>query len=174
MLRPYLHWQPEIAASAFIAPSADIIGRVTIGTDSSIWYQSVLRGDVHDIVIGERSNIQDHCMLHTSHGVTPCVVGNDVTVGHRAILHGCEIQDFCLVGMGAIIMDRAVLERGCLLAAGSLVSEGKVLKSGYLYAGVPAKERRPLSAEEQSFLRNSAAHYVEVARNHQQGENNHG
>ncbi|MDQ6969641.1 MAG: gamma carbonic anhydrase family protein [Mariprofundus sp.] len=166
MIKSYLHWQPEIAESAFIAESADVIGRVSIGADSSVWYQSVLRGDVHDIVIGERSNIQDLSIVHTSGGISPCVVGNDVTVGHRVILHGCEIQDACLVGMGSIIMDQAVLESGCLLAAGSLVTERKVLSGGYLYAGSPAKEIRPLKDEEKAFLQRSASHYVEVAGNH--------
>jgi len=170
MLTTYLHWRPDIAASAFIADSADIIGRVNIGADASIWYQSVLRGDVHDIFVGERSNIQDHCLLHTSDGISPCVVGDDVTVGHRVILHGCEIQNFCLVGMGSIIMDQAVLEEGCLLAAGSLVTERKILRGGYLYAGSPATERRALSDKEKSFLQRSAAHYVDVARNHKQAK----
>ncbi|MBL4775847.1 MAG: gamma carbonic anhydrase family protein [Mariprofundus sp.] len=166
MIKSYLHWNPDIAASAFIAESADVMGRVSIGADSSIWYQSVLRGDVHDIVIGERSNIQDLTMIHTSGGVCPCVVGNDVTVGHRVILHSCEIQDRCLVGMGSIIMDQAVLEEGCFLAAGSLVTERKVLRGGYLYAGSPARELRPLKDEELAFLQRSADHYVEVAHNH--------
>jgi len=168
MIKHYLHWNPEIAASAFIAESADVIGRVKIGENASIWYQSVLRGDVHDIVVGDRSNIQDHCLLHTSAGVSPCIIGNDVTVGHQVILHGCEIQDFCLVGMGSIIMDQAVLEEGCFLAAGSLVTERKVLRGGYLYAGSPARELRELRDEEKAFLQRSAAHYVEVARNHKQ------
>ncbi|MDX8404257.1 MAG: gamma carbonic anhydrase family protein [Mariprofundaceae bacterium] len=166
MISAYRHWQPDIAESAFIASSAEIMGRITIGEDSSIWYQTVLRGDVHDIVIGERSNIQDHCTLHTSHGVSPCIVGNDVTVGHRVILHGCEIQDGTLVGMGSIIMDQAVLESGCLLAAGSLVPERKILRSGYLYAGSPARERRELSDEEKEFLMRSAHHYVELSKTH--------
>ena len=166
MIKPYLHWSPEIACSAFIADSADVIGRVKIGADSSIWYQAVLRGDVHDIEIGERSNIQDHCILHTSTGISPCIVGNDVTVGHRVILHGCEIQDRCLIGMGSIIMDQAVVESGCLVAAGSLVTERKVLRGGFLYAGFPAKERRELTDEEKAFLNSAAAHYVEVSRNH--------
>jgi len=166
MIKSYLHWNPEIESSVFVAESADIIGRVKIGTDSSIWYQSVLRGDVHDIVIGERSNIQDHCMLHTSTDVAPCVVGNDVTIGHRVTLHSCEIQDFCLVGMGSIIMDQAILEEGCFLAAGSLVTERKVLRGGYLYAGSPAKERRELTEKEKAFLKLSAAHYIEIANNH--------
>jgi len=166
MITPYLHWQPEIAASAFIAPSSDVIGRVRIGADSSVWYQSVLRGDVHDIIIGERSNIQDLSMIHTSGGVCPCIVGNDVTIGHRVILHSCEIQDRCLVGMGSIVMDQAVLEEGCFLAAGSLVTERKVLRGGYLYAGSPAREIRALRDEEKAFLLRSAQHYVEVSTNH--------
>jgi len=170
MIRSYLHWQPDIADSVFIADSADVIGRIRIGANSSIWYQSVLRGDVHDIVIGERSNIQDHSLLHTSQGVSPCVVGNDVTIGHRVILHGCEIQDGSLVGMGSIIMDQAVLEAGCFLAAGSLVTERKVLRGGYLYAGSPARELRELRDEEKEFLGKSAAHYVQVANNHRNRE----
>jgi len=166
MIRSYLHWQPEIDPSAFIADSAEVIGRVRIGEDSSIWYQSVLRGDVHDIRIGNRSNIQDHCVLHTSHGVSPCIVGDDVTVGHRVILHGCEIQDGSLVGMGSIIMDQAVLEAGCFLAAGSLVPERKILKGGWLYAGSPAREKRELTDEEKAFLPRSAAHYVQLSKTH--------
>jgi len=169
MISAYRHWRPQIAETAFIAESADVIGRVEIGSDSSIWYQSVLRGDVHDIRIGDRSNIQDLCMLHTSYGVSPCIVGDDVTVGHRVILHGCEIQDGCLVGMGSIVMDQAVLEAGCLLAAGSLVPERKVLRGGYLYAGSPAREVRALSDEEKDFLNRSALHYVEVAKSHRNG-----
>ena len=164
MIASYLHWRPRIADAVFIADSAEVIGRVSIGRDSSIWHQSVLRGDVHDIVIGCRSNIQDHCVLHTSEGVSPCIVGDDVTVGHRVILHGCEIQDRCLIGMGAIIMDRARVEAGCLVAAGALVPEGKVLRGGCLYAGIPARERRALSKEELSFFTASARHYVELAR----------
>jgi gamma-carbonic anhydrase len=166
MISAYRHWNPEVADSVFIADSAEVMGRVTIGDDSSIWYQAVLRGDVHDIIIGERSNIQDHSTLHTSHGVSPCIVGNDVTVGHRVILHGCEIQDGSLVGMGSIVMDQAVLEAGCLLAAGSLVPERKVLRGGYLYAGSPAREIRELTNEEKAFLQRSATHYVELSKTH--------
>ncbi|MDX8392634.1 MAG: gamma carbonic anhydrase family protein [Mariprofundaceae bacterium] len=166
MISPYLNWQPEIDPTAFIAASAEVMGRVKIGADSNIWYQCVLRGDVHDIRIGARSNIQDHSVLHTSHNVSPCIIGNDVTVGHRVILHGCEVEDGCLVGMGSILMDRARLESGCLLAAGSLVPEGKILRSGYLYAGSPARERRELSDEEKTFLQASASHYVQLSKTH--------
>jgi len=155
-----------VSNSVFVADSAEVIGRVSISDDSSIWYQCVLRGDVHDIRVGKRSNIQDHSVVHTSHGVCPCVVGNDVTVGHRVILHGCEVQDECLVGMGSIIMDRAVLEIGCFLAAGSLVPEGKRLRGGFLHAGIPARERRPLSDEEKAFFKRSSSHYVELSKTH--------
>jgi len=164
MISAYLHWQPEIDPTAFIADSAEIIGRVEIAADANIWFQCVLRGDVHDIKIGARSNIQDHCTVHTSHNVSPCVIGNDVTVGHRVILHGCEVEDGCLVGMGSILMDRSRLESGCFLAAGSLVPEGKVLRGGYLYAGAPARERRELSEEETLFLQDSASHYVQLSK----------
>ena len=166
MITPYLHWRPDIDPSAFVAASAEVMGRVKIGSDSNIWYQCVLRGDVHDIEIGARSNIQDHTVIHTSKGVSPCIVGDDVTVGHRVILHGCEVQNCCLVGMGAILMDQCVLEEGCLLAAGSLVPERKVLRGGYLYAGSPARERRVLTGQESGFLLASARHYVELSKTH--------
>jgi len=166
MISPYLHWHPNIDSTAFIADSAEIIGRVEIAEDANIWYQCVLRGDVHDIKIGARSNIQDHCVVHTSHNVSPCVIGNDVTVGHRVILHGCEVEDGCLIGMGSILMDRSRIESGCLVAAGSLVPEGKVLRGGYLYTGSPARERRELTDDEKLFLQASAKHYVELAKTH--------
>lgn len=102
--------------------------------------------------------------MHTSAGITPCIVGDDVTIGHRVILHGCEVQNHCLVGMGAILMDQCVLEEGCFLAAGSLVPERKILRGGYLYAGAPARERRMLTNEENAFLLTSARHYVKLAR----------
>ncbi|MDQ6978960.1 MAG: gamma carbonic anhydrase family protein [Mariprofundaceae bacterium] len=159
---------PYCNDTAFIAPSADIIGQVNIAAGASIWYQCVLRGDLEAIHVGEDSNIQEHSVLHTSHGVSPCIVGRGVTVGHRVLLHGCEIQDYCLVGMGSIVMDQAVLEEGCLLAAGSLVTERKVLRSGFLYAGSPAKERRPLSEKERDFLHHSAEHYVTMAARHRE------
>jgi len=165
MIRHYHDLQPAVHAAAWVADSAEVMGRVHIAADASIWYQSVLRGDVDAIRIGERSNIQDHSTLHCSAGA-PCIIGSSVTVGHRVILHGCEIQDLCLVGMGSIVMDHAVLETGCLLAAGSLVPERKVLRSGYLYAGSPARERRELTDKEKAFLTYSAQHYVELACAH--------
>ncbi len=166
MLYTYQSFSPDISETAWISDSADVIGRVEIGEDASVWYKSVLRGDVNFIKIGQRTNIQDLTMIHNS-GDAPCVVGDDVTIGHSVILHGCEIQNKCLVGMGSTVMDHAVLEEGCFLAAGSLVPEGKVLKGGFLYAGSPARERRELSEKEKQFLEQSAAHYVRLAREHQ-------
>ena len=167
MISTYLDWAPDIHDSVWVAPSADVMGRVEIGEDSSVWYQTVLRGDVNTIKVGKRTNIQDHTMVHNS-GDAPCIIGDDVTVGHRVILHGCTIGNQCLVGMGSIVMDHAVLEDGCLLAAGSLVTEGKVLRGGYLYAGSPARERRELTVKEIDFLSWSATHYAELANNHRE------
>lgn len=166
MISGFETWQPKIDDFAFVATSADVIGQVSLAANASIWHQCVLRGDLEAIVVGENSNIQEHSTLHTSDGVSPCIVGRGVTVGHRVLLHGCEVQDYCLVGMGSIVMDQAVLEEGCLLAAGSLVTERKVLRGGYLYAGSPARERRPLTDDEQTFLRSSAARYVKMAQRH--------
>jgi len=165
MIYAYLDWQPSVDAEAWLAASADVIGRVEIGAESSVWYQAVLRGDINFIKVGERSNIQDHTTVHNSAGA-PCVIGDDVTIGHHVILHGCEIQNGCLVGMGSTVMDHAVLEEGCFLAAGSLVPEGKVLRGGYLYAGSPARERRELSQEEKTFLQQSAKNYASLAKGH--------
>jgi len=167
MIASWNQHTPQFDHPAFLAPSADILGQVTIGHDSSIWYQSVLRGDVEAIIIGARSNIQDHCTLHTSEGITPCVVGDEVTIGHQVVLHGCTIGDRSLIGMGAVVMDRAIIEPECMVAASALVTEGKVLKTGFLYAGAPARERRPLTEEERVFLTRSAKHYVAMAHLHQ-------
>jgi carbonic anhydrase/acetyltransferase-like protein (isoleucine patch superfamily) len=167
MLYKYQQHTPKVASSAWLADSADVVGRVDIGEDSSIWYKSVLRGDVNFIRIGKRTNIQDLTMIHNSSD-TPCIVGDDVTIGHSVVLHGCEIQDGCLVGMGSTVMDHAVLEAGCFLAAGSLVPERKVLRGGYLYAGSPAKERRALTDKEKNFLLKSAEHYVKLSKEHQE------
>lgn len=165
MIALYLSHYPQIDEQAWLAPTADVVGRVEIGQGSSIWYQAVLRGDVNFIKVGQRSNIQDHSTVHNS-GDAPCIIGDDVTVGHRVILHGCTIGNGCLVGMGSIVMDHAVLEDGCFLAAGSLVPEGKILRGGYLYAGSPARECRELTEKEKDFLAISAKHYVSLSLNH--------
>jgi carbonic anhydrase/acetyltransferase-like protein (isoleucine patch superfamily) len=171
-IRRYLDHTPVLADRAFVDDSAVVIGRVTLGEDASIWPLTVIRGDVHDISIGARTNIQDGSVLHNTspdstppHGF-PLVVGEDVTVGHRVILHGCTIGDRVLIGMGAIVMDGAVVESDTIVGAGSVVSPGKVLSSGGLYVGTPAKRVRDLRPEELDFLRYSAAHYVKLKDRH--------
>jgi carbonic anhydrase/acetyltransferase-like protein (isoleucine patch superfamily) len=167
-IRSYLEHIPVLADRVFVDESAVVIGRVRLGVDVSVWPLTVIRGDVHEISIGPRSNIQDGSVLHLTspesfppHGF-PLRIGADVTVGHKAILHGCTIGDRVLVGMGAIIMDGAVVESDVIIGGGSVVSPGKVLSSGGLYVGSPAKRVRDLRQEELDFLRYSAAHYVKL------------
>ncbi len=166
MIRPFGDRTPRIAAGAWVSPAAEVIGAVEIGEDASIWPGAVLRGDLEPIVIGARSNIQDGTVVHTTGGVCACEIGEDVTVGHRAILHGCRVDGPALVGMGAIVMDEAHVPAWCIVAAGALVPEGKSLESGWLYVGAPAKPRRRLTDAERAFLSESARHYVELARAH--------
>jgi carbonic anhydrase/acetyltransferase-like protein (isoleucine patch superfamily) len=174
-ITPFRGVLPRIGMGAYIHPSARIVGDVVIGANSSVWCNAVIRGDVNFIRIGDDTNIQDLCALHVSHprpddpGGAPLIIGNRVTVGHSVILHGCEIGDECLIGMGAVIMDKAVVEPQVLVGAGSLVPEGKVLKSGFLYLGRPAKQVRPLTPEEIAHFAYSAAHYVRLAREHDAG-----
>ncbi|MHB8165374.1 MAG: gamma carbonic anhydrase family protein [Sulfuricella sp.] len=175
-IAPYQGNPPKIAVSAWIHSSAQVIGDVAIGERASVWCNTVVRGDVNFIRIGSETNIQDLCTLHVSHrrpdnpdSGAALIVGERVTVGHNVILHGCEIGDECLIGMGAIVMDKAVLQPRVLLGAGSLVPEGKVLESGYLYLGRPAKQLRPLNEEELAHFAYSAAHYVRLAGNYRQG-----
>ena len=171
-IRPFADHQPEIAPGAWVDESAVVIGDVHIGVDSSVWPQSVVRGDIHRIRIGERTNIQDGSILHVSHdsrfvpGGYPLIIGDGVTVGHKVILHGCEIGDNCLIGMGAIVMDGAVLEPNVILGAGSLVTGGNRLDGGYLWVGSPARRVRPLKEKELEYLSYSAEHYVKLAKRH--------
>jgi len=168
---------PNIALSAYIDASAQVIGDVSIGDDSSVWPQAVIRGDIQRIRIGQRSNIQDGSILHVTHdsdyapGGFAVDIGDDVTVGHGVILHGCGIGDRCLVGMGSLVMDGAVLENDVMLAAGSLVTPGKVLTSGYLWVGRPARQSRELTSQERDYLAYAAQHYVSL-KNRYQSEHN--
>ncbi len=150
---------PEIDSSVFLAPGVKIIGNVKIGKDSSIWYNTVVRGDVHYIKIGEMTNIQDLSMLHVTNGKYPLNIGNCVTVGHSVKLHGCTIEDYSLIGIGAIVLDGAVVEKNSIVAAGAVVRPNTVVKSGKLYAGVPAKEIRDLTEAEIAEFENSAKRY---------------
>lgn len=167
-IRSFLEHQPEIGMGVWIDPAACVIGRVRLAEDVSIWPGSVLRGDVNFIEIGARSNIQDGTICHVTHdgpyspGGLPLILGEDITVGHAAVLHACQIGDRCLIGMGAIVLDGAVIEADVMLAAGSLVAPGKTLESGWLYRGRPAEKARKLSERELQMLKYSAANYVRL------------
>ena len=159
--------RPTIDKSVFTAPSADIIGRVTIGADSSIWFGAIIRGDVNNIVIGERVSIQDGAVVHVTHESATdagfaCVIGSDTTVGHRAVLHGCTIEEACLIGMGAVVLDGAVIGKESIVGAGAVVTGGKKFPPRSLILGSPAKVVRTLNHAEITELYTHAARYVEL------------
>jgi carbonic anhydrase/acetyltransferase-like protein (isoleucine patch superfamily) len=164
MILKYLNNLPEIHPSVFVASSADIIGKVKIGPESSIWYQVVIRGDVNTIEIGSRTNIQDQSCLHVTRSTAPLIIGDEVTVGHRVILHGCTIQNRVLLGMGSIVMDHAVISEDSIVGAGSLVTIGKSFPPKSLIMGSPARFVRTLTDEELAFLPKSAENYVGDSR----------
>jgi carbonic anhydrase/acetyltransferase-like protein (isoleucine patch superfamily) len=167
-IRPFKDKHPQIGARVYIDISAVVIGDVNIADDVSIWPNCVIRGDVESIHIGAGSNVQDGTVLHVSHAgnYSPdghkLLIGKGVTIGHRAVVHGCTIGSYCLIGIGAIIMDGAVLEDYVMLAAGALVPPGKILESGYLYVGAPAKPIRTLNDSEKTFLEYSYQHYIRL------------
>jgi carbonic anhydrase/acetyltransferase-like protein (isoleucine patch superfamily) len=163
MIRPYRGIQPRIAASAYIDPSAQVIGDVEIGERSSIWPHAVLRGDANVIRIGEETNIQDNSVLHGDTGEYPVTIGNRVTVGHSTVIHGCTVDDDCLIGIGAVLLNGARIGRGSVVAAGALVPEDMAIPPDSMVLGVPAKVRRPVSAEEKERFRVNCTHYVEAA-----------
>jgi Carbonic anhydrases/acetyltransferases, isoleucine patch superfamily len=138
---------PVFGENCYLAENATIVGDVTMGDDCSVWFQAVIRGDVHWIKIGNKVNIQDGAILHATYQKAPTSIGNNVSIGHRAIVHGCTIEDNVLIGMGAIVMDKAVVQANCLIAAGAVVKENTICESGYIYAGVPVKKVKKLSAE---------------------------
>lgn len=165
-LFPFQGKMPAIHPEAWIAPTAAIIGDVEIGKGSGIWFNCVVRGDVHQVRIGERSNIQDGSILHVARGKYPCIVGNDVTVGHMAIVHACVLEDKAFVGMGAIVLDGAVIESEGMLAAGAVLSPGKRIARGELWGGIPAKPIRVLSPEERAQWAKTAVNYAELGGNY--------
>ncbi|MEO8166977.1 MAG: gamma carbonic anhydrase family protein [bacterium] len=161
---------PAIHPDAFVAEGVQLIGDVRLAKGSSIWFNSVLRGDINLVEVGERTNIQDCSVLHVT-GELPVRVGHDVTVGHRAIIHGCTIGDCCLIGMGAVVLDGAIVGTESLVAAGAVVLQGFTVPDGMLVAGVPAKIIRPLTADEKKHIKESALHYVQYAKGYSaQGE----
>jgi len=163
LIRSYRGRLPQVAASAYIDPAAVVIGDVTIGEHSSVWPCAVIRGDVHWIRIGARSNIQDGAVLHVMRDTSPLAIGDSVTIGHGVVLHGCTIESRVLVGMGAVILNNARIGSGSVIAAGTLVPENTVVPPGSLYMGHPGKFRRALTAEDQAVIDGYAARYVEYA-----------
>jgi carbonic anhydrase/acetyltransferase-like protein (isoleucine patch superfamily) len=158
---------PVVDATAFVASNATLIGRVTIAEDASVFYGCVLRADTDSISIGAGSNVQDNVSMHTDVGIQ-LVVGTGVSIGHGAVVHGCVIEDDCLIGMGATVLNHAVIGTGSLVAAGAVVLEGTIIPPGSLVAGVPAKVRRELSDEEREGVKLNASHYVGLAKAHRE------
>ena len=155
---------PQFGNNCYLADNATIIGDVIMGDDCSVWFQAVVRGDVHSIRIGNKVNIQDAAIIHCTYQRAPTTIGNIVSIGHRAIIHGCTLEDNVLIGMGAIVMDHAVVESNCLIAAGAVVLENTRCESGYIYAGVPAKKVKALSPEQfQDTIQRIGNAYVKYA-----------
>ena len=155
---------PDIADDVFVAATASIIGDVTIGSGSSIWYSCVLRGDDHSIVIGNNTNVQDGTVVHATLGGEPTILGDDVVVGHGAILHSCTVGNGSLVGMGATLLDGSVMEPGSMLAAGALLTPNKRVPSGELWGGSPAKKLRDMNEKDYEYLRWDTEHYLKTAK----------
>lgn len=160
MLRPYRSLLPTVDPTAFVDTSAQVIGDVHLGAESSVWMNVVIRGDVNFIRIGARTNVQDLTLVHVMRDTHPTVIGDDVTIGHSAVVHGCTIEDRCLIGMGAILLNGCRIGTGSIVAAGSLVPEGMVIPAGSMVMGVPAKVKRQLTAEEDASIKWHADNYV--------------
>ena len=160
IILPYKGIHPTIHPSAFIAPGAVVIGNVTIGPEVGVWFGCVIRGDVQSISIGARTNIQDGTVIHVTRGDGPTSIGAGITIGHRALLHACTLEDGCFIGMGATILDRATVQTGGMLAAGAVLAPGKTVPYGELWAGNPAKLMRPMRQQEIDFIPISEENYV--------------
>ena len=163
MIRPYRGVVPRIAKSAYIDSSAQVIGDVAIGERSSVWPNVSIRGDVNYIRIGDESNIQDNSVLHVDHDLYPCIVGNRVTVAHRVVLHGCEVADEALIGIGAVVLNGAKIGEGAVIAAGALVPEGMEVAPKMLVMGTPARVRREITEDEQKRFRENCRNYVKIS-----------
>jgi carbonic anhydrase/acetyltransferase-like protein (isoleucine patch superfamily) len=168
MIYEFLGKRPQVNETNFIAPSADIIGDVTFGEEASAWFNVTIRGDVNYIQIGDRTNIQDNTCIHVMNQTGPTIIGDEVTIGHSAMIHGCTIHNRVLVGIKAVILDKAVIPSDVIIAAGSLVPPGKELESGYLYMGSPVKKSRKLSEEEIESIVQYSRNYVKYSRAYMQ------
>jgi len=163
VILPVLDKHPKWGDNCFIAPNATIVGDVSLGTNCSVWFNAVIRGDVNTITVGNDSNIQDGAVIHATYQKAATFIGNRVSVGHNAIVHGCRVNDHVLIGMGAIVMDNAVINEYCIIAAGSVVLENTVCESGYLYAGTPAKKIKPVTEEQRVLLNKLPDNYIMYA-----------
>lgn len=166
LILPFEQWLPKIAADAFVAPDATIVGNVEIGQESNVWYKCAFRGDVQEIRIGKRCNLQDGTIIHVTGGQFGTYVGDDTNVGHLVLLHGCTLEPGSFVGMRATLLDGAVIESGAMLAAGSLLTPGKRIPKGELWAGSPARFFRKLDEKDYENFRRVTSHYVELAGRH--------
>ncbi|MBW2382608.1 MAG: gamma carbonic anhydrase family protein [Deltaproteobacteria bacterium] len=166
MIRPFEGRSPIVHATAWVAPGACVIGDVEIGADSSIWYGSVIRGDIHQIRIGARTNLQDQCTVHVTRGRFATWIGDEVSVGHRAVVHGCRVGDGALIGIGAIVLDGAEVGEGALIGAGAVVTPGTAIGDHMLAVGIPAREVRELDQDERRTQLERTLKYVETARRH--------
>ncbi len=165
MIVKFKEKEPDIATDTFIAENASIIGDVSIGKGSSVWFGAVLRGDLAGIRIGERSNVQDNAVIHVDTN-TPTIIGNDVTIGHNAVVHACKIGNSCLIGMGAVVLSNAIIGDESVVGAGAVVTENKKFPPRSLIIGAPAKVIRTLTDEDVKKVRENAAHYVELSKAH--------
>ena len=163
VILPVLDKNPKWGENCFIAPNATIVGDVTMGTNCSVWFNAVIRGDVNTITIGNDSNIQDGAVIHATYLKAATTIGSRVSVGHNAIVHGCILKDHVLVGMGAIIMDNAVVEEYCIIGAGSVILENTICETGFLYAGTPAKKIKPITEEQRALLNKLPDNYIMYA-----------
>lgn len=170
IVRSYAAAKPRVHPDAWLAPGCVVVGDVSIGPDSTVWYGAVLRGDVHSITVGARTNLQDQAVVHVTKGRFASVIGDEVTVGHRAVIHGCRVGDGSLIGIGACVLDGAEIGEGALIGAGSVVTPGTVIPPGVLALGTPARVVRPLSDAERATQIERALTYIETARTHSESE----
>lgn len=160
LILPVKNIHPTIPNSCWISDNATIVGDVVLGENCSVWFNAVIRGDVHYIKIGDRTNIQDGAVIHCTYQKAATTIGNDVSIGHNALVHGCTVKDHVLIGMGAIVMDNVILEDYTIIAAGSVVLENTICESGYLYAGTPAKKIKPITEEQRALLDKLPSNYM--------------
>jgi len=163
IILPVLDKMPKWGEDCFIAPNATIVGDVLMGKNCSVWFNAVIRGDVNQITIGNDTNIQDGAVIHATYQKAATIIGNRVSIGHNAIVHGCIVKDHNLIGMGAIVMDHALIEEYCIIAAGSVVLENTRCESGFLYAGTPAKKIKPITDEQRALLNRLPDNYIMYA-----------